>query len=174
MITTMMAFLAFSFWQCGGESKKAIPAAKGLGKGGALQVSEGDRCPVCAMRIAEHPKTAAAIELMDKTTFYFCGTGCLIKSWLHPEVYLGVEASRLSRAVVPDYFTGAPLDAMKAKWVAGSDVVGPMGPALVPLRTEAELEKFKERHGGKTVFTLDGMTDARFKSITGKPLLPAK
>jgi nitrous oxide reductase accessory protein NosL len=49
-----------------------------------------------------------------------------------------------------------------------------MGPALVPLRTEAELEKFKERHGGKTVFTLDEMNDAMFKSITGKPPLPAK
>jgi copper chaperone NosL len=159
---------------CGKSSGKARPAAEPLGKDGQLHLGDDDRCPVCAMPVAKHPKTAAAIQLQDGSTYYFCGTGCFIKSWLHPEVYLGADKARLFRAVVRDYFTGAPLDALKARWVAGSDVVGPMGPALVPLKDDADLAKFKERHGGKRVFTLGGMTDEAFQSITGKPVVPAK
>ena len=30
-----------------------------------------------------------AIELDDGRTFYCCGPGCMLRSWLHPEVYLG-------------------------------------------------------------------------------------
>lgn len=172
-ILTITAVLGF-VGSCGGDAARAVPAEKPLGEDGRLQLSQGDRCPVCAMPVADHPKTAAAIQLSGGQTYYFCGTGCLIKSWLHPEVYLGVDRSRLSRAVVQDYFTGAPLDALKAKWVAGSDVVGPMGPMLVPLKDAAALATFKERHGGKTDFSLDGLTDAAFRAITGKSPLPAK
>ncbi len=164
--------LALLLAGCGGDSGKATPAARPLGADGRVHLSEGDRCPVCAMKVIEHPKTAAAIALEDGTTYYFCGTGCLIKSRIRPDVYLGVERSRIARAVVQDYFAGTPVDAMKARWVAGSDVVGPMGPALVPLKDDADLAKFKERHGGKRVFSLGEMTDAMFRSITGKPVVP--
>ena len=126
------------------------------------------------MTVRNRPKFAAAIELTDGTPYYFCGTGCMKRSWLHPDVYLGVDSAALGRAVVKDYFTGKPLDALKARWVAGSDVVGPMGPALVPLKNDADLTAFKKRHGGERVFRLGEMTDALFQSITGKQPVTAK
>jgi len=154
-----------------GEEQQATPeaAAKGLTADGQMQVGPEDRCPVCAMKVAEHPKFSSAIELDDGRTFYFCGTGCLLRSWLHPEVHLGVGKSHLKRAVTRDYFEGAQIDAGTAVWIAGSDVIGPMGPALVPLASAEEADVFKQRHGGKHTFRLAEMTDDRWREITGKP-----
>jgi nitrous oxide reductase accessory protein NosL len=133
-----------------------------------MRPSEDDRCPVCAMAVAEHARFAGAIELREGGTFYFCGTGCMIKSWLHPEVYLGVHRRELRKAVVREYFGGQHVDARTVTFVAGSDVVGPMGPALVPVKAESEVRTFRDRHGGTTTFRLDDLDDARFEAITGK------
>ena len=148
------------------------PARLGLDQQGRLRLGDGDRCPVCAMVVKNHPRFACAIATRDGRTCYFCGTGCLIRTWLHPEVYLGVGKKELERAVVQDYFQGRPLDALAAVWVAGSDVVGPMGPALVPLRSEADAEVFKRRHGGKETFRLGGLDDLSFRRITGRSPVP--
>ncbi len=156
---------------CSGEAepqRRAQPARQGLSPGGEMQVSEEDRCPVCAMAVSEHPRFSSAIALRGGETFYFCGTGCMIRSWLHPEVYLGRQRDQLERSVVREYFQGKQIDGAKAIFVAGSDVIGPMGPALVPLETEADVRTFKQRHGGKTAFRLAEMDDARWKAITGK------
>lgn len=148
------------------------PGRQSLAEDGSMRIGEGDRCPVCAMAVSKHRKFASAIQLKDGTTFYFCGTGCMIRTWLHPEAFLDRPAADLRRAVVRDYFTGEPLDAQDALWVAGSDVVGPMGPALVPLKDEPSLEAFRKRHGGKTTFRLEELDDARWEAITGKKALP--
>ncbi len=154
------------------SDKGPRPGSMPLDAEGNLQVSEEDRCAVCAMRPINYPKFSSAIRLTDGTTFYFCGTGCMIKSWMHPEHYLGVSESRLDRPVVHDYFSGKLMDARDVKWVAGSDVIGPMGPALVPVSGEKEMEAFQRRHGGKVVFTLDEMDDAKWREITGKDAVP--
>jgi copper chaperone NosL len=122
--------------------------------------------------VAAHPKFAAAIELTDGRTFYFCGTGCLIRTWLHPEVFLGVSRELIKQPVAQDYFTGTPCDARQVLWVAGSDIMGPMGPALVPLKNPADLAVFKRRHGGKHTFRLPELDDATWQSITGRKALP--
>lgn len=149
-----------------------VPALKGIDEAGAMHISEEDRCPVCAMKVADHPKFACGIELKDGRTFYFCGTGCMIRSWLHPEFFLGVEKDALARCVVQDYFEGLHVDGLSVIWVAGSDVVGPMGPALVPVRDEDALEAFKRRHGGRAVFRLADLNDEKWEAVTGRKAVP--
>ncbi len=144
-------------------------AKQAIGDDGALNFHADDRCPVCAMYPKKTSKFASGIALDDGRTFYTCGTGCLIRSWLHPEVYLGAGDAKVERAIVPDYFAGRPIDATKAHWVGGSDVVGPMGPALVPLASKGDADTFVERHGGKHRFQLSEVDDARWQEITGKP-----
>jgi len=133
-----------------------------------IEVDKDDRCPVCAMQVALYPKFACAMELVDGRKFSFCATGCMIRSWLHPEVYLGAEKADIQHVWVRDYFTGEKIDGSTAFWVAGSDVIGPMGTAFVPLKSESDLKAFKRRHGGKTVFHLTDLTDDKWKEITGK------
>jgi copper chaperone NosL len=76
--------------------------------------------------------------------------------------------------VVQDYFSGEQADGLNVYWVAGSDVVGPMGPALVPILNEQQVEVFKNRHGGKAVFRLGEMTDEKWQKLTGKKAVPPK
>jgi nitrous oxide reductase accessory protein NosL len=120
------------------------------------------------MEVVRHGRFASGLQLRDGRTFYFCGTGCMIRSWLHPEVFLGASKAEIGRVVVKEYFGGEQIDAYGAIFVAGSDVVGPMGPALVPLKTEADRETFVSRHGGTSVFRLSEMDDSRWEAITGK------
>jgi copper chaperone NosL len=135
---------------------------------GGIQIGKDDRCPVCAMKVALYPKFACAMELADGRKFSFCAAGCMIRAWLHPEIYLGAEKSDIQYVWVQDYFTGKKIDGSKAFWVAGSDVIGPMGPAFVPLESGSDVEAFKRRHGGKSVFHLTDITDEKWKEITGK------
>jgi len=144
------------------------PGLKPLDGSGAMQISRQDRCPVCAMIVSKYKKFACAVQLMDDTTFYFCSTGCMIRSWLHPEIFLGVAKEKLKRSVVQDYFTGEQVSGESVIWIAGSDVIGPMGPALVPLRDERHLEVFKRRHGAKAVFRLSEMSDEKWQQLTGE------
>ncbi len=150
------------------------PGLKPLDEGGAMNISVQDRCPVCAMQVSKHPKFACAVELGNGKTFYFCGSGCMIRSWMHPDIFLGATKAELKQSVVRDYFTGKQVSGESVYWVAGSDVIGPMGPALVPLKDEQSLAAFKKRHGAKAVFRLSEMTDEKWQQLTGKKAIPLK
>lgn len=150
------------------------PGALPLDENHQMRISPEDRCPLCAMKAIKYPRFSCAIQLTDGRTFYFCSAGCLIRAWLHPEYFLGVPTDALRLAVVREYFSGEQMDAAALRWVAGSDVVGPMGPAVVPLRDEARfLEAFQRRHGGSASFRLPELTDAQWETISGRRVLPA-
>ncbi|MFZ2039395.1 MAG: nitrous oxide reductase accessory protein NosL [Desulfobacterales bacterium] len=151
------------------------PGALPLDEGHQMRISPEDRCPLCAMKVIKYPRFSCAIQLADGRTFYFCSAGCLIRSWLHPDYFLGVPADTLRRVVVREYFSGEQLDAVALRWVAGSDVVGPMGPAVVALRDDPRfLEAFQRRHGGTASFRLAELTDAQWQTLTGRSALPAE
>lgn len=145
------------------------PAAHPLDAQGQMRIADDDRCPVCAMRPSRSPGFAAAIQLDDGRTYYFCSAGCMLRAWLHPESFLHAGRERLHLPVVHDYFSGKAIDARTAFWIPGSDVMGPMGSALVPLADEAHIDVFHRRHGGRNAFRLEDLNDASWKQLTGKP-----
>jgi nitrous oxide reductase accessory protein NosL len=138
-----------------------------------MKLSESDRCPVCAMFPARRPQNAAAMTLKNGDTFYFCGNGCLLRTWLRPKVYIGKPQDQIDRIIVHDYFSGKSVDGRKATWIAGSDVVGPMGAAIVTLGDAGQLDTFKKRHGGKIVFAFDEVNDDLWRKIGKRELPPA-
>lgn len=147
------------------QGKGPLSAKLPMDDDGSLHISTADRCPVCGMYPAKRPKSAAGMALGDGRCFYFCGNGCLLRTYHRTQHYLGVDTDDIQRMVVKDYFTGAPLEARDAWWVAGSDLVGPMGPALVALNSEQAVNSFKARHGGKLVFRLNQMDEALWQRI---------
>lgn len=156
------------------DARAAGPTAgvRPLGPGLDLNVRPEDRCPVCGMRPGNYPKFSCAIQLVDGQTFYFCSAGCMLRTWIHPEIFLSVPGDRLKLVVTREYFSGLAVDAKAAVWVAGSGVVGPMGPAFVPLVGDRHLAAFLRRHGGKHVFRLIELTDAVWQTITGQQAAP--
>ncbi len=145
------------------------PGAQPLDARGQLHTSADDRCPVCAMRPIKYPRFAAAIQLRNGTTFYFCSPGCMLKAWLQPMIFLASRTEALERPVAQDYFSGEPVDARQVFWIAGSDVIGPMGPALVPLRESSHLDAFRRRHGAERIFRLEELNSDNWETLTGKP-----
>lgn len=148
------------------------PGMVPLDESGTMQISDQDRCPVCAMWVVKYRKFAAAIQLKNGETFYFCSNGCMLRSWMQPEIFLGVSKVELKRSIVQDYFTGKQVTGRSVYWISGSDVIGPMGPALVPLKDNQHLEVFKKRHGAKAIFRLSEMTDEKWQQLTGKKAAP--
>lgn len=151
-----------------GAGSRPRPGAASLGPDGELRLGPRDRCPVCAMRPVQYPRSAAALETADGATFYFCCPGCLLQAWVRPEAFLGRPADQLQRAVVQEYFSGALRDAREVLWIAGSEVTGPMGPELVPLADAAAAEVFRRRHGGGPPFHLEALTPESWTTLTGK------
>ena len=149
------------------------PAKHAVNADRQLHLSPSDRCPVCAMFPARQPASAAAMTLKTGETFYFCSNGCLLRAFLRPQAYLNVHPGKIEGLTVLDYFSGQPTDARTATWVAGSDVIGPMGPAIIALADAAQLAVFKRRHGGHTIFTLDQLTSDLWKRISHFDLPPA-
>jgi len=133
-----------------------------------MQISSQDRCPVCGMKVIRYPKFSSAIRLANQDTYYFCSNGCMLKAWLHPEIFLKSTRQAFSLAVVRDYFSGRQVDAQDVFWIAGSDVIGPMGPAMVALQGNHSVDAFLKRHGGRKVFQLHELTDDLWFSLTGK------
>jgi len=154
----------------GASSSRGPEAAQvGLDGQGHMRPSGEDRCPVCAMPVLEPTRPLlSAISLDDGRTFYFCGTGCMIKTWLAPEQYLRATKEALDRPVVREYFDGDHVDARSVTFVTGSDVVGPMGPAIVPLDSAEDVETFQRRHGGTKSFSLNELDAASFRSILAR------
>jgi copper chaperone NosL len=152
------------------SASQAAPACahRGPDEQGRMRVSAADRCPVCAMQPAKYPEFSCAIVLMDGCTYYFCSSGCMLHAWLEPERFLHAPPARLKQCIVRNYFSGEPLDGAMAWWIAGSDVIGPMGPAPLPVATEDELAAFKRRHGGNHVFRLPQLDLRTWRTLSGQ------
>jgi nitrous oxide reductase accessory protein NosL len=151
-----------------GPGTGPVPGRQTLDQNGRMRIGALDRCPVCGMKVADYVKFSSAIQLSDNTTHYFCSSGCLLRAWLHPDIFLASSKEDLKTAVVREYFTGDQLDGRSVFWVIGSDVIGPMGPALVPVKGEKALETFKRRHGFQTVFLLEELDPEKWFTITGR------
>jgi copper chaperone NosL len=100
-----------------------------------------DRCARCGMKIAPTSEWTAEVDAKRFDT-----PRCALSTWL--------EGGKTGNVRVQDYYDRAWHSASDVRFVVGSDVVGPMGPELVPVDT-ARLAKFEKDHGGVRAFALE-------------------
>ncbi len=148
---------------------KAIASKQGLSSEGNPQLTADDRCPMCAMRVIDHPDWAGAIELSTGATYYTCSVRCTLATAMRSESFLGVAPDQIKRVRVPHYLEkGKSLDANSAWYVIDSDVRGPMGLALLPAASEQEAQTLVRRHQGRVLsrkdVTLDVLKDLKQRS----------
>jgi nitrous oxide reductase accessory protein NosL len=125
----------------------------------AVKPSPKDKCPVCGMFVAKYPDFTTHLQFRDGTVVFFDGSKDLFKYLLDMKKYApGRTASDISRIMVDDYYSLAPIDARSAWFVAGSDVYGPMGKELIAFGKEADAKEFNRDHRGKKIL--------RFKDVT--------
>lgn len=125
-----------------------------------------DKCAVCGMFVAEFKAWVASVEYQDGGRAFFDGPKDLFAYLGDLKQYdPGRKAEEIERILVTDYYTTKALDAREAFFVAGSDVMGPMGTELVPFKNKSEAGTFLLDHKGKKVLTFDEVTPAVLDSL---------
>lgn len=149
--TVMLVFASPSL--CGAESRPAKPSPK-------------DRCPVCGMFVAKYPDFAAQIAFKDGSVVFFDGAKDMFKYYFNLSKYNPKKKKAdIVSIYVTDYYALRYIDALKAYYVQGSDIYGPMGRELVPLEKEKEAREFMKDHEGKTLLRFQDVSGSIIKGL---------
>jgi copper chaperone NosL len=126
-----------------------------------------DRCLVCGMFVAKYPEWVATMVFRDGTRVYFDGPKDMFRCYFDlPKYKKTMTASDVANLYVTEYYTTRQVQAREAYFVLGSDVLGPMGHELVPVRGKKEAEAFARDHKGGKILMFDQVTAS---VITGIP-----
>ncbi|HID39820.1 MAG TPA: hypothetical protein EYP36_09950 [Calditrichaeota bacterium] len=143
ILTTLIIFVLLA--ACKSENK---PQEKQT----AEQIRRSEhRCANCGMITSNYPNWEEKIILISGDTLYFDGPRCLFFTLLGSDKI----ASELSTVNVKDYYTLKYIDAKKAYYVIGSNVLGPMGKELVPFDNEEAAKEFVKDHKGDRILRFD-------------------
>lgn len=120
-----------------------------------------DACPVCGMLVSKYPNWVAVVAYQDGHAHFFDGAKDFFKFLAAPQKYDSAHRhDKVSALWVTEFYGLSRIDARKAFYVIGSDVLGPMGHELVPLESEADANEFLKEHQGQRVVTFEQVTPA--------------
>ena len=132
-----------------------------------------DSCPVCGMFPARYPDWIATILYRDGHADHFDGAKDMFKYLLDMKKYAaGRKKEDILLIGVTDYYATRRIDARKALYVAGSDVLGPMGHELIPHPDHYDADEFMKDHHGKRLLTFDEITIPLLEALDRGEALP--
>jgi len=102
------------------------------------------------MYVEKYKNWIATIVLEDGSQVFFDGPKDMFKYLLNLEKYKK-KPEDIAQVYVTDYYAIRFIDARDSFFVSGSDVMGPMGPELVPTGKESDAKTFLEDHAGKEI-----------------------
>lgn len=118
-----------------------------------------DTCPVCGMFVAKYPDWIATVVYADGHAEHFDGAKDFFKYLAELEKYApGRALSDITGMGVTEYYGVSRIDARRARYVLGSDVLGPMGHELVPLASDADAADYLKDHKGVRQISFDEVT----------------
>jgi nitrous oxide reductase accessory protein NosL len=132
---------------------------------------EKDLCPVCGMLVSKYPNWVAVVKYRDGHAHFFDGAKDMFK-YLHdlPRYAPGHRREDIAAIHVTEFYGLNKIDARKAFYVTGSDVLGPMGHEFVPLASRADADEFLKDHKGRQIVTFDQVDPALVGKVDdGKP-----
>jgi nitrous oxide reductase accessory protein NosL len=123
----------------------------------------GARCAKCGMLVDDHPRWVAGATTAEGSEERFCCPRCLF-AWRNSPRGAG------SRDLwVTEYYSQNRLPATNVVFLAGSDVLGPMGKSLVPVAGPAAAERFRQDHHATRVLKPEEVTVELLRELAGKP-----
>ncbi len=118
------------------------------------------------MFVAPYPAWTGVIVLNDGTALFFDGPKDLFTYCNNVAAYSpGRSRSDITAVWVNDYYSLSAIDGMKALYVIGSDVLGPMGRELVPFMKESDAATFLKDHKGNKILRFGDITPQVLKSL---------
>jgi nitrous oxide reductase accessory protein NosL len=118
-----------------------------------------DLCPVCGMLVSKYTNWVAVVTWKDGHAHFFDGAKDMFK-FLHdlPKYAPNHRKEDIVGIFVTDFYNLERIDARKALFVIGSDVLGPMGHEFVPLASKVDADDFLKDHKGKRIIAFDRVT----------------
>jgi nitrous oxide reductase accessory protein NosL len=112
----------------------------------------------------------ATIVYKDGHAHHFDGAKDMFKFWFEPTKYAaGHRREDMAAIWVTDFYNLQPVDARKALYVIGSDVLGPMGHEFVPLVSREDAGDFLKEHKGRRILGFEQVSkDLPFRLDDGK------
>ena len=108
-----------------------------------------DACPVCGMFPAKYPDWVATVLFEDGHADHFDGAKDFFKYLFDmPKYASGRQREQIKAMGVTGYYAAELIDATKAIYVIGSDVLGPMGHELIPHPDRYDADAFMLDHAG--------------------------
>jgi nitrous oxide reductase accessory protein NosL len=128
-------------------------------EGVAVKPGPQDKCPVCGMFVSGYPDWSAEIIFKDGSYAVFDGSKDMFKYYFNISKYTREKTKNdISALFVTEYYTTKVVSARDVYFILGSDVIGPMGNELVPVKGREAAEQFFKDHKGKRMFTFDEIT----------------
>ncbi len=115
------------------------------------------RCKHCGMKIDPASAWRADLVAADGTVTSFDTPRCALTSWR-------TGKSTAETLKVQEYYDRAWRSAAELRFVLGGDVVGPMGPDLVPV-DPSHVAKFIQDHGADRALKLEEVTAAALADL---------
>jgi copper chaperone NosL len=142
-------------------------AGDGLcGETDEITIKKTDRCPVCGMFVYKYPKWVACIVFQSGEAYFYDGAKDMFKHVFDTAKYTpGKTTENIKSIYVTDYYEVELIDAKTAYYVIGSDVLGPMGHELLPLKDREAAQEFLEDHRGKAILRYQDVTPAVIESL---------
>ncbi|OGP77938.1 MAG: nitrous oxide reductase accessory protein NosL [Deltaproteobacteria bacterium RBG_16_49_23] len=131
-----------------------------------IKPSPKDKCPVCGMFVARHPDWVAQIIFKDGSYAVFDGAKDMFKYYLNLNKYnRSKKASDIDSIYVTDYYSLTLMDGLRAYYITGSNVYGPMGHELIPFEKEGDAKEFMADHAGKSLLKFKDVSDRVLKDM---------
>jgi len=131
-----------------------------------IEPTPQDKCPVCGMFVARFPDFLAQVIFKDGSYAVFDGAKDMFKYYLDMARYNPAKKeSDIDSIYMMDYYTLTPIDGLKAYYIIGSDMYGPMGKELIPFEKEADAQEFMKNHHGKSMVKFGEVTTAMLKEM---------
>lgn len=136
-----------------------------------LDYDENSTCLVRHVKIAEHTKWACEVILKDNQKFFFSSPKSMLEFYLHPGRWadIGIKSEDDFKEIyATDYKTQNAIDAKKAFFVYGSNVISIAGDDLVVFEKEADAKEFASKHNGKRVLPFNQVKLPLINLLNGK------
>ena len=118
-----------------------------------------DRCPVCGMFAYKYPKWIAGFVLKSGGKYFHCCPKCMLHNLNNvPKYQPGENREQLELIWATEYYTTKKMDARDVLFVVGTNLVGPMGLDLIPVKGRAAANNLKRDYRGDLILTLDQIT----------------
>ena len=120
-------------------------------------------CRHCGMPSQEYPKWKVKV-VTEKGPIWYCSPRCMFISVKKKDNgHKGIKSID-----VISYYATNTIDAKTALYVTGSDILGPMGHDLVPLKDKAAAKDFKNEHKGQTIVSFDDVNMKIIQALVDK------